>query len=280
MNFRTRFRLGNSKNMKKLILILTAFVFSLSTFAQDIPGRPSPQRLVNDLAGVLTTEQANQLERELVDFDNRSSTQIVVVTVPTLDGYDKAEYAFRLGESWGVGQKGKDNGIVVLFKPKTAESRGEIFVAVGYGLEGVIPDATANRDIIEAEMIPRFKNGDIYGGLSAGTKVLMALASKEFTPEQYHEKVSGNGGGGAVGGLVFFIIIAIIVSLFGRRRSYYTGGSSLPFWLLMGSMMSNNHHRGSWGNFSGGSGGFSGGGGGFGGFGGGSFGGGGAGGSW
>lgn len=265
--------------MKKQLIIIVALLFGLTAFAQDIPSRPSPERLVNDLAGVLTPEQANQLERELADFANRTSTQIAVVTVPSLNGYDKSDFAFRLGQSWGVGQKEKNNGIVVLFKPKTADSRGEIFVAVGYGLEGVIPDATANRDIIQAEMIPRFKNGDIYGGLYAGIKVLMGLASKEFTPQEYHDKVSNDGDGAVFGIIVFVGLMIFILSLTRRRRGYYTGGSNLPFWLLMGTMMGSGNRHGSWGNFSGGSGGF-GGGGGFGGFGGGSFGGGGAGGSW
>lgn len=263
--------------MKQLFLLL-AFGLGLTASAQDIPQRPQPQRLVNDFAGVLSTTEVNQLESELVDFNNRTTTQIVVVTVPDLNGYDKADYAFRLGELWGVGQKDTNNGVVVLFKPKTAESKGEIFVAIGYGLEGIIPDAVANRDIIDHEMIPRFKQGDIYGGLSQGVKVIMGLASQEFTAKDYHEKVN-NAGAPAAGILLFVGIIVLILSLFRRRSGYYTGGSSLPFWLLMGSMMNSGSRHGSWGNFSGGSGSF-GGGGSFGGFGGGGFGGGGAGGSW
>jgi len=263
--------------MKQLLLIIALFI-GLTSLAQDIPEKSN--RLVNDYAHVLTSGEVNQLEGELENFDRQTSTQIVIVTVPSLNGYDASDFAFRLGEKWGVGQGDKDNGVVVLFKPKTADSRGQVFVAVGYGLEGVIPDATANRDIVDAEMIPRFKNGDIYGGLYAGTKVIMGLASKEFTAAEYHEKVSGGGGGAGVAGIIFFLaIIFFVSSVFRRRRGYYTGGSSLPFWLLMGGMMGSSSHRGSWGNFSGGSGGFSGGGG-FGGFGGGGFGGGGAGGSW
>lgn len=267
--------------IKKQIILIVALFIGLCAFAQDIPQRPQPERLVNDLAGVLSADEVNQLERELDDFSNRTSTQIAVVTVPDLNGYDPSDFAVRLGESWGVGQKGKNNGIVVLFKPKTAESRGQVFVAVGYGLEGIIPDAVANRDIVDNEMIPRFKQGDVYGGLHNGVKVIMGLASQEFTAQAYHEKVTSNSGGGsAIGIILFFGLIAFILSLMKRRRGYYTGGSSLPFWLLMGTMMNSGSRHGSWGNFSGGSGSFGGGGGGFGGFGGGSFGGGGAGGSW
>jgi len=263
--------------MIKKILFFLALLISFSAFSQDIPERPVPPRLVNDLAGVLDDNQENQMERDLESFARETSTQIVVVTVPTLNGDAASDYSFRLGEKWGVGQKGKDNGIVVLFKPKSADEKGQVFVAVGYGLEGVIPDAVANRDIVDHEMIPRFKNGDIYGGLHQGIQVIMALASGEFSAKQYHEKVS-NGGGGFPFILLAFLLFFVIIPLFRGRRRYYTGGSSLPFWMLMGGMMGS-RRGGSWGDFSGGGGSF-GGGGGFGGFGGGSFGGGGAGGSW
>ncbi len=263
--------------MKRFFFII-ALLIGFSSFAQDIPDKPNPPRLVNDFANVLSSQQVSQMEGELAQFARQTSTQIVIVTVPSLNGYDVSDFAFQLGEKWGVGKDGKDNGVVVLFKPKTDEERGQVFVAVGYGLEGIIPDATANRDIINAEMIPRFKQGDTFGGLYAGTKVIMGLAAQEFTAEQYHEKVSGGGGAG-FGLFGLFLIIVFILTLFRGRRGYYTGGNSLPFWLLLGGLMGSSSHRGSYGNFSGGSGGF-GGGGGFGGFGGGGFGGGGAGGSW
>lgn len=253
----------------------------IPVFGQDIPERPDPPRLVNDLAGVLNGNQAGQLEQELSAYARQTSTQIVIVTVPSLEGYEIADYAFQLGEKWGVGQKGKDNGVVILFKPKTAEERGQVFVAVGYGLEGVIPDAVANRDIVDHEMIPRFQQGDIYGGLVNASRVIMALANREYTPQQYQEKVSSNVGG--IPFIVLLFILVLVLAIFRGRRRYYTGGGNLPFWLLLGSMLNSGHRSGSWGSFSGGRG-FSGGSfgssGGFGGFGGGSFGGGGAGGSW
>ncbi len=260
--------------MKKLFVSIVTLFLTVAVFAQDIPERPNPPRLVNDLANVLSADQVQQLEAELVQFNNATSTQIAVVTVPTLNGNDPSDFAFRLGEKWGVGQKDKNNGIVVLFKPKSATEKGQVFVAVGYGLEGVIPDAIANRDVVDNEMIPRFKVNDVYGGLYNGTKVLMALAANEYTAEQYHQS-AGKKQAGGIGIFVFFIFIFLIVSIFrGKSRQFYSGGSSLPFWVAMGMMgAGRNSHSGSWGNFSGG-------GGSFGGFGGGSFGGGGAGGSW
>jgi len=265
--------------MKHLLLSVFLVVFAFYGFAQDIPDAPNPPRLVNDLANVLSDQEKQQLESELVEFDRSTTTQITIVTVKSLEGDEISDFAFKLAEKWKIGRKDKNNGILILFKPKVGNERGGVFVAVGYGLEGVIPDATANRDVVNKEMIPHFRQNDIYGGLEAGTKVLMALASKEFTAQEYSQKAGekkSQGGGG--GFFVIMIIIIVLISLFrGGRGRNYNGGSSLPFWVALGLLGGSNRGGGSFGGFSGGGGG---GGGGFGGFGGGSFGGGGAGGSW
>ncbi|MDB4583565.1 TPM domain-containing protein [Draconibacterium sp.] len=264
--------------MKKLIVAVIT-VFSFVTFLHaEIPERPNPPKLVNDFANVLSKNEAGQLEGALEQFARETSTQIVVVTIPDLEGYDKADYAQRLGEKWGVGQNGKDNGLVILLKPKTSESAGEVFVAPGYGLEGVLPDAVVNSTVIENEMMPYFKQDDYFSGLTSGIKVIMEITRGEYTAKQYQQSVGGGGGS-----FIPFIIImfVLIFGVFGRgrRRRFYSPGRSLPFWLAMG-MMSGGARRssGSFGNFTSGGGSF--GGGGFGGFGGGGFGGGGAGGSW
>ncbi len=264
--------------MKRLvILIIAAFTITSGLLAQ-IPDRPTPPRLVNDFAKVLSKDEAKKMENALAHFARQTSTQILVVTVPDLQGYDRADFAYQIGEKWGVGQKGKDNGLVVLLKPKVGNSRGEVFIATGYGLEAVLPDAIVNSTIVNNEMIPRFKEDNYYGGLVAGLNVIMDITRGEYTAENYQEKVSSGSGGS---GIPFFIIMFIVLfSIFGRGRSrrFYSPGRSLPFWLAMGMMSGSHRSSGSFGNFSSGSGSF--GGGGFGGFGGGSFGGGGAGGSW
>ena len=267
----------------KIIIVIYFLVSLFPAQAQDFPDPPSPPRLVNDYTGFLETNEIISLERKLVEFSRETSTQISIVIVPTLHGYDKSDYAFRLGEKWGIGQGDKDNGVLILIKPKTQNESGQAFIAIGYGLEGAIPDAIANR-IVNAEILPNFKKGENYQGLEDATNRIISLAEGEFTADEYAESTDP-GAGTSVGIIVIFFII-IIFSMISRaqRAKHFSGGKKIPFWtaFLLGSATGMSH-RGSYGNFSSGSGsfgGFGGGGGGFGGFGGGGFGGGGAGGSW
>ncbi|MCX6287420.1 MAG: TPM domain-containing protein [Bacteroidetes bacterium] len=260
----------------KLITVFLLMSFTLPSLAQEIPDRPSPPRLVNDYTGTLAPDQLAALERKLVAFNDSTSTQIAVIIVKSFNGYDKADFTYRLAEKWGVGQKGKNNGAVILVKPKTASETGEAYVASGYGLEDVIPDAICKR-IVENEMIPSFRAGDYYGGIDAATTVIMDLAKGKYTASQYQKKHDA----GPVGIIIPIIILMIVLfAIRASRASSHSVGKNLPWWMalfMLGSM--GRGHSGNWNDFSSGSGGF-GGGGGFGGFGGGSFGGGGAGGSW
>lgn len=262
------------------ILLVVLFLGPVASSGQDFPERPQPPRLINDFADVLDSRAENVLEQELVAFARQTSTQIAVVTISDLEGYDKADYAFQLAEKWGIGQKGKDNGVLILVQPKIGNKRGQAFIATGYGLEGVVPDAVARR-IVDNEMIPRFKRNDYAGGIAAGVSVLMELTRGEYTAEGYLKKTGSSGSMlGGIGIIVFFFII-LLTSL-GRQRARHSSiGHDLPFWVLLSMLGSGSRSQtGSWGSFSSGSGPFGGSGGGFGGFGGGSFGGGGAGGSW
>jgi uncharacterized protein len=270
--------------MKKLLVIVfIAIVPVFNLLAIWIPEKPSPPRLVNDLAQMLSDNEVNSLEQKLVDFANSTSTQIVVVTVPSLNGEDKAMVATEIGHKWGVGQLDKDNGIVILIKPKTTDSKGEVDIAVGYGLEGVIPDAIAKR-IVENEIIPEFKQNNYYTGLDKAINVIMQLSLGEYTAREYDKRTKSD----ALPGGIFFIIILLFffLNIIGGVRSAgkRSIGRNIPFWILLSMLGSGSSSRSrqsgsNWGNFSSGSGNF-GGGGGFGGFGGGGFGGGGAGGSW
>jgi uncharacterized protein len=273
--------MNNKKVIKKGTILFLAGMLSISAVAQDFPEKPYPPRLVNDFAGMLKPEEINALESKLVAFNDSTSTQIAIVTLEDLKGYNIADYAQRLAEKWGIGQKGSDNGMLILVKVKTVSSKGEVSIQQGYGLEGVIPDITCAQ-IIDNEIIPSFRNGQNYEGLDKATTTLMALARGEFKADNYGKTKKND-----LGALVPFIVIIIIVIIIMSRRSgggknqSHLGNKGLPLWLLLSMMGSGRGSQsGSWGGFSGGGGIGGGGGGGFGGFGGGGFGGGGASGSW
>ncbi len=254
------------------LAVVLLCLFSGGTMAQDILPKPAQEKTVYDFGNMLSAREAAYFEQELTSFARETSTQIVLVTVESLNGYDKADYAQRLAEDWGIGQKGKDNGILILLQPKTASQRGEAYIAVGYGLESVVPDAIAY-DIVNNEMIPAFKQGQMAQGINNAISVLMDITRGEYTANDYAKKHQRKGG--AAGGIIVIFIFIFFIRMFLSRshRHHTMGGSSALPWFLMGTMMGGSSRSGSFGNFSGGSGGF-------GGFGGGGFGGGGAGGSW
>ncbi|RPH33637.1 MAG: TPM domain-containing protein [Bacteroidales bacterium] len=257
-------------------LLLSVLVLSSSIlFAQELPKPMDPPRLVNDFVGLLGQDEVSSLESKLRTYNDTTSTQIYIVIVNDLLGYDKSDYAFRLAEQWKIGQKDKNNGALILVKPKSGREKGEAFIAIGYGLEDVIPDITANH-IVDLEMIPFFKQNQFYQGLDAATNTIINLAKGKFTAEQYGKRKKSSGGGSAIIIIIIVIVLSLIFRGNSNNRGKTMGGSSLPFWLALG-MLSSGSRSGGFGGFSSGSGGF---GGGFGGGGGGSFGGGGAGGSW
>lgn len=274
---------------KTIILITAAFLLFQSAKAQDIPEPMSPPRMVNDFSGLLNTADLQKLENKLQSFYYETSTQIYIVIIDDLKGYDISDFAFRLGEKWGVGTKGKDNGIVILLNPSPDRMHGEAFVATGYGLEAAVPDAVANR-LVDLEMVPFFKEQKYYEGLDAAANTIIKLTKGEYTAEKY--LASKESSSPLVEILLPIIIIIVVFSIFGARKSrYYSAGRrNLPFWLALFLLSSSKKsHKDNFKNFktgSGGFGGFSGGGlgggfgGGFGGGGGGHFGGGGAGGRW
>lgn len=257
-------------------LILSFFYCTLLT-GQDLPRPLNPPRLVNDFVGLLSAEQAARLEKDLVTFNDTTSTQIVVVIVNSLQGMDANYFAYKIGESWGVGQKGRNNGVVLLVKPKTSDSRGQVAISVGYGLEHVLTDALSKR-IIEQQIIPFFRNNQYFEGIQAGVKAIM-LASTGQYKAMPRKNENFEGSPWFALGVLAFMFFAFFLSLIQSRNRRHTIGrnahNDIPFWILWGSMLGGSgRSRGSdWGSFSSGSGGF-------GGFGGGSFGGGGASGSW
>lgn len=275
--------------MKKLALVIS-LLFSVCAFAQInqvVPKRPTPPRLVNDFAHLLTQDQIDALERKLVAYDDSTSNQIAIVLLPTItansDEYPIEEVALKILRDWGVGNQKNNNGIVLL----AAMQERKLRIEVGYGLEGVVPDITA-KTIIENDLRPNFRNGDYYRGLDAAINSIMEAARGEYqAPEGYRDRGKEGPGKGLGKIIVGIIILFVILSMFGGGGNKGGGymsrkGSGWLGPLILGDMLGRASRGGGWsgGGWSGGGGGWSGGGGGFGGFGGGSGGGGGASGGW
>ncbi len=247
-------------------------MFWLAGHAQNVLPKPNPPRLVTDQAGVLSPEQVAILEQKLVALDDSTSNQIAVVLIKSLDGAEIEDYAVKLFREWGIGDKRTNNGILIL----ASMEEHKVWIEVGYGLEGAIPDVIA-ADIYRNLIVPRFKEGNYYRGIDDAIDALTKAAVGEY--KMARPAHSGNGGS-PVGGIIkFLILLAIVIFILIGRSGRGGGGGglgSLANAMILSSLM--NGGRGSGSNWGGGFGG--GGGGGFGGFGGGSAGGGGAGGSW
>ncbi|MCR5035806.1 MAG: TPM domain-containing protein [Bacteroidales bacterium] len=252
---------------KRFCLVLAIILIGVTGFAQKIPARPVPPRLVNDFANILSDKEEYALETKLVNYNDTTSTQICVVTVTSLDGTTSDDFAQKLGEKWGVGTK-DNNGVVILVKPKTADELGDVSIQVGYGMEPYITDAV-NYVIRTKEMIPAFKEGDYYTGIDNAVDAIIGLASGAFTAEEYADE-----DGDALGILVIFLAIMVVIVLISSSGKGKGGRRSSGFWngFFLGSLFSGGGGS-SWGSGGGSWGG--GHGGGFGGFGGGHFGGGG-----
>lgn len=166
------------KYIQHILLILLLFISS-SVLAQDIPEPMKPFRMVNDFAGVFTEQEQNDLEAILRNYDDSTSTQIYVVTVRELNGYAASDYATSLGNKWKIGQKDKDNGAIILIKPKVGNKRGDVFIAVGYGLEPILTDSRIGR-ILDDIMVPHLKEDDYYGGTEATVLSMIDMLAGQF----------------------------------------------------------------------------------------------------
>ena len=155
----------------------------LSAQGDLFPPKPEPAVYVHDYSAWLSPGQRAALERKLSLYDDSTSTQIVLMIRPDIGDYDKSGYSFELGNRWGIGQKDKNNGIVVLIKTEGLD-RG-VFIATGYGAEGALPDVLAGR-IVRQIMIPHFRKNEYYEGIDAGINAIMAALGGEFvnTPRQ------------------------------------------------------------------------------------------------
>lgn len=257
--------------MRKLFSATLLFIYAIC--ASQIAPRPVPAKLYNNLSkefpDFLHPAQAEKIEQELQAFSNQTSNQICVVIVDDLNGYEAADYATKIINEWGIGQKDLNNGVVILIKPTGGAGGRDLFIAIGYGLEGAIPDLATKR-IREEEMYPYLKKGDNYSAIKNACQKLMQLAKNEIDVKDYTKQ---NNAETWVQNhpLLFFIIIILIFMLLKAIFGGGKGGGGYTY-----NHTGRHYYGGGWG------GGFSssGGGTGFGGFGGGSSGGGGSGGKW
>ncbi|MCG8392146.1 MAG: TPM domain-containing protein [Pseudomonadales bacterium] len=229
--------------------LFTLIMLLLASPLWAAPEFPELSGRVVDQANLLTATQRQSLAQSLVSAEQNTSNQVVVVTVPDLQGYDIADYGYQLGRHWGIGSKEFDNGVLLIVAPNDRKVR----IEVGYGLEGVLTDALSSV-IIQQEILPAFRQGQFYGGIQAGvTGILAAIQGEYEGTAQPRQKPSGL--------KALLILIGLVVLTFllsfggGGGRGGRGGFMFLP--LPMGG--------GGFGGGGFGGGGFGGGGGGFGG---------------
>ena len=262
------------KTILKNILLFSALFLTIILRGQpSVPERPSPPRLVNDFAGLLSASENGQLESTLSAYNDSSSNQIAIVTLKSLGDYAIEDWALEIGRKWGVGKKAKNNGVLIII---SLEPR-KINISPGYGLEGALPDITCKR-IISNEMVPSMKYGQYYTALSNAVTAIRSVVKGEYVNEDKGQQ-SGEGGFWFFVIILIIILIAFIFIANSRRSAAYYGpnrrrhiDNSGGGWIFWGG--------GGGSGWGGGGGSDNSGGGGFGGFGGGDFGGGGASGDW
>ncbi len=242
------------------VLVLVAALLALPALAA--PKFPPLTGRVVDDAQILSPDVERDLTDKLESLETTTGRQLVVATTPSLQGYPIEDYGYKLGRTWGIGEKDKDTGVILLVAPNERKVR----IEVGYGLEPVLTDALSSV-IIQSAILPKFRDGDMEGGIVAGTNALVEQLSlpadqaKARIAEASQPTRSKSGGSPIVGFLIFLFILFVFSNLFRGRRGRGGLGSALP-WIILGALNNGGRSRGGW---SGGGGGFSGGGGSFGG---------------
>lgn len=258
---------------KKLFFFTIILASEVFAFGQQIPARSNT--LVTDYTQTLSTEEIQKLESKLVAFNDSTSTQIAIVLIKTIGQNDINQFGAELGRQWGIGQQGKNNGILIL----AAIDDRKVTIKTGYGAEAAVPDITTH-EIIQNDIVPHFKVSDYYGGLNLATDELIKLMKGEYkSSAKPTSPESDNTGAYIVLGLIVLFVLILIFRRRGRNSQIIgSRGSASPFWWFLGGTLfgsangwNSTSDNDSSGNDSGG---------GFDGFGGGDFGGGGSDGSW
>jgi uncharacterized protein len=193
-----------------LALLLVPTISSIAR-ALDVPAL---RGRVNDYAGIIRADKAQELEERLARFEQETGHQIAILTIPSLEGDALEDFSIRVAESWKIGQKGFDNGAILVVAQKDRKLR----IEVGYGLEGVLPDAIANR-IVGEIIVPRFRENDYSGGVEAGVNALMQVTKGEVLPERARSAARGSAsrGSGLLTALTMTAVLALFIGMTQRR---------------------------------------------------------------
>jgi uncharacterized protein len=199
---------------------------------------PPLKARVTDLTGTLNDQQRSALERTLQEFESRKGAQVAVLMVPSTQPETVEQYGVRVEEAWKLGRKGVDDGVLLL----VARNDRKLHIEVGYGLEGVLPDAVAKR-IIEEDIVPRFKQGDFYGGVRAGVDRIMRVVEGEPLPPPRAaspaQSISGHRDWLIPAILVLFFVGGILRMIFGRFLGSGVVAAVAGFiaWIIAGSLL-------------------------------------------
>lgn len=219
-----------------------ALLFSVFLAMADVAVPPLKSR-VTDLTGTLSASEVNQLEQKLAAFETKKGSQIAVLIVPTTQPETIEQYSIRVAEAWKLGRKGIDDGALLVIAKQDRTLR----IEVGYGLEGVLPDAIAKR-IIEETIVPKLRQGNFAGGIDAGIEKIMGVIQGEPLPPppaRHAERGGASSGAGGVLDNLFFIFIVLIIAgrmlqpLFGRFIGATVMSASAGFlgWLVFSSIV-------------------------------------------
>lgn len=208
--------------------LIILFSIAGHTFALDVPGL---QGYVNDYANMISPQAKAELETELRNFEQTDSTQIVILTVPSLEGDPIEDFGIRVAEAWRIGQKGKDNGVIFIVSKQERKMR----IEVGRGLEGKLTDLMAGR-IIDLVMKPRFKRGDFDGGFIAGTAAVIDATRGEFKGNGDHQTRRRNGSSRFMTFLIFAGIAVLVLGSMSRPLGAIGGALGLPLSVFLSSI--------------------------------------------
>lgn len=206
--------------MNKFLAILLLLFLPCAAYSLDIPPLRSH---VNDYAGILSPAAVQELERALSDFERSDSTQIVVLTVPTLEGENLEEYSIKVAEAWRIGQKGLDNGAIIL----VAKQERKIRIEAGRGLEGKLTDLMSGR-IIRSEITPRFKADDFDGGVMAGVAAVMKVVKGEYKAQPRDLRHGKKGAPPIFTLLIFLLVACVFLGAISRVLGGLAGAVGLP----------------------------------------------------